>query len=1049
MKNKAIKDLTFATYDSLKGFKKLLGSTALATTLVATSLFTGLTPAANAAAVAVTQGQDVVKGDLDQAVDTVTFADNATAATLAISAGDVTVASIGNLGAGNMVVTMIDTGTGGFLQVDGDVTVSGGNLGFTAIDKATTFRLAGNVTASNSKVPTFLLNETDLIEYTGTTKNIDGIVKGVAADEGTMTLAGVTEFDGVIGGTHSLKAINVSASKSGDFNAAVDAGIVTNLGTLIFEGALGANTVTNSGTITANAIVTDVAANNEAAMIMHTAGSILNLNAAGDISQDMIITATANNDGTINIFDKADDAAGGTTTVAAGGLIGATGKNIGTLNIGKADGTKSGNLVTLDGSAVFATTVNITGGNQAAEDSALNLLEAINSTAITLSATGDADATLQTSGTTVAVAGTVDSASGVDGAGFTIINADIATQFAANVGATVAIEKMDIAAIKVDIDGATNAIEAVNFSADGELEFGTGADQTLTGAITAVNENGTVENGSTTGTLTITGTIGTEAARVKEVDLLDNTDTTFQSAVFALDIDVNTAAADDVTTFTIGNIVGDDGTVGGALNVAGGTFVLDTAAISGTTVFNTVEVTASDAGVELRALVIQPSANFTSGTLTFVDGVTAASIDDEDVAALTVTNTALTSYTINATTGVADITIDANAKSGSTTGSELGVTANQGTAIQQLMEVAIASNTTLMNTLNESLTGVNSGVLSTTTDFAKQAAPQSDTTGGSSIATSAMTGTVQGIVSNRMASLRSGDAFVTGMSAGNGMSANSGFIQAFGSEGEQKNITKSGATVFGFESETSGLAIGFDGMTEDGSTIGLSASYSTTDVDGKGTGKSKNSIDSYTVSVYADKATENGYIEGSLTYGINDNTNSRIVNTAGLSRTYAGNYDSEQISLKVGGGVPNEVKDGTFVTPFVSATGTIISTDAYTETSNTANDSLKLKVAQDDIDSLVGSLGVKAHMVTDKGTPMISLAVNNEFGDNNISSTNSYTGAGTQFKTKTDVEELSATLGLGYSFGNDVTSLNLNYEGTTNDDDYVSHYGSVKIVAKF
>ena len=156
-----------------------------------------------------------------------------------------------------------------------------------------------------------------------------------------------------------------------------------------------------------------------------------------------------------------------------------------------------------------------------------------------------------------------------------------------------------------------------------------------------------------------------------------------------------------------------------------------------------------------------------------------------------------------------------------------------------------------------------------------------------------MTGTVQGIVSNRMASLRSGDAFVTGMSAGNGMSANSGFIQAFGSEGEQKNTGPTNAKVYGYESETSGLAIGFDGMTENGSTIGLSASYSTTDVDGKGTGKSKNAIDSYTVSVYADKATDIGYIEGSLTYGINDNTASRIVNTAGLNRTYSANYDSE------------------------------------------------------------------------------------------------------------------------------------------------------------
>jgi uncharacterized protein with beta-barrel porin domain len=300
-----------------------------------------------------------------------------------------------------------------------------------------------------------------------------------------------------------------------------------------------------------------------------------------------------------------------------------------------------------------------------------------------------------------------------------------------------------------------------------------------------------------------------------------------------------------------------------------------------------------------------------------------------------------------------------------------------------------------------------------------------------------------------MASLRSGDAFVTGMSAGNGMSANSGFIQAFGSEGEQKNTSSSGATVFGFDSETSGLAIGFDGMTEDGSTIGLSASYSTTDVDGKGTGKSKNAIDSYTVSVYADKATENGYLEGSLTYGINDNSASRLINVAGLNRAYSANYDSNQISLKVGGGVPQEVADGAFVTPFMSATATTINTDAYTEKSNVADDALRLRVAQDDTNSVVGTVGIKAHMVTDNGTPMISLAVNNEFGDSEISSNNTYQGGGTKFKTTTKVEELSATLGLGFSFGNDVTSLNINYEANANEDDYLSQYGSIKIVAKF
>ena len=44
---------------------------------------------------------------------------------------------------------------------------------------------------------------------------------------------------------------------------------------------------------------------------------------------------------------------------------------------------------------------------------------------------------------------------------------------------------------------------------------------------------------------------------------------------------------------------------------------------------------------------------------------------------------------------------------------------------------------------------------------------------------------------------------------------------------------------------------------------------------------------------------------------------------------------------------------------------------------------------------------------------MISLAINNEFGDNTINSTNTYQGGGSAFKTSTKVEELSATLGLG------------------------------------
>ena len=561
----------------------------------------------------------------------------------------------------------------------------------------------------------------------------------------------------------------------------------------------------------------------------------------------------------------------------------------------------------------------------------------------------------------------------------------------------------------------------------------------------------------TTGTATFDAAIGAVASTI--------TGTATFGAASA--IPTVTIAAAGTTTLTGVLTATTEAAINGILNVnvasqaiteinlnTGGTIVVGKALTNGL-IINT-GATQSAAGFNSGGKMYLP-ANLTDGqTLIIADsGLIGAGTDAAVVAVMQ--DTALSTYSAVESVvseGVEKITITSTNKSAATTASELSVNTQQATALFQARNAAAAANAAATDT--SAIDGIFNALnaqdgLSATadTDFANQVAPQTDTNSGSTIATRAMTGTVQGIVSNRMASLRSGDAYVTGMSAGNGMSANSGFIQAFGSEAEQKNTGPSTATVYGYDSQTSGLAIGFDGMTDDGSTIGLSASYSSTDVDGKGTGKSKNAIDSYTVSVYADKATEKGYIEGSLTYGINDNTSSRLVNTAGLSRTYKGDYDSEQISLKVGGGVPNEVKDGTFVTPFASATGTLITTDSYTETSTTASDALRLKIAQDDINSLVGTIGVKAHMITDKGTPMISFAINNEFGDTTINSTNTYTGGGTAFNTSTDVEELSATLGLGYSFGNDVSSVNIGYEANANEDDYLSHYGTVKIISKF
>ena len=673
----------------------------------------------------------------------------------------------------------------------------------------------------------------------------------------------------------------------------------------------------------------------------------------------------------------------------------------------------------------------------------------------------------------------------------TIIAAGTNKDFKSAIGATAkllevqvdgagAVFDSTVAATTVDVNAGTTftgAVTATTTTINGATAFSS----TLTTGTVVINQAVTAASTIDATTLTLGGTSDALTASGSITSAIVVTDAASSLILAGADItvtgDINAAGTTDAGVIDVtgakvtfaGNIGAATGTNVDTLTIAANkravitetaNFVdqFDMAALGeieisktvvGGTIFTMTGTTFVAADIAATSKIYMPVNLIGGENIIFASGHTnvagtATAIDSALI------DTALTDYSAAQASGVTTVT--ATTKATSTIAEELSVSKNAAAAMVQAL-ASVVNDTVVDGTAEDifynALTA--NGGLATTdvTDMALQIAPQTETIGGSSVATKAMTGTVQGIVSNRMASLRSGDAFVTGMSAGNGMSANSGFIQAFGSEGEQKNSITSGATTYGYDSETSGLAIGFDGLTETGETIGLSASFSTTDVDGKGTGKSKNSIDSYTVSVYADKATEIGYVEGSLTYGINDNTSSRLVNTAGLDRSYKGSYDSEQVSLKVGGGIPNEVRDGTFVTPFASGTATRITTDAYTETSSTNDDALRLNIAQDDISSLVGTVGVKAHMITDKGTPMISLSVNNEFGDNTISSQNTYTGGGTAFKTSTDVEELSATLGLGYSFGNDAASLNLNYEANANDDDYLSHYGTVKIIAKF
>jgi len=1000
MKNKAITGLALATNDSLKGLKKLLGSTALATTLVATSIFTGLTPSANAGDIAVANNAIVSADDSNgngSGTDTIAVGNNlvfAQNATIATEAALIDVAEVES-GTGDSVITL--TGTGGLLA---DVLTATHSLAMT-VNTNNTFKLNGNAITASDKTTIIDLVDDATMQITAASIS-SAAVTADADGDGTFTISAATTQNITVGSASlDIGVVNVNALTSFGATAIVHARDINITANTDFTVDVFANTIDLTGTGNDTTTVTI----GDKLTKANGATSILTMNATG---QKVIV-------------DGGDTLAGDLRSATDGfGEIEVTGDATFTGNLGTSTTVKVG-TVDLNGDVsiqkmVFANATTV------ANTKTLTVGGAVANLVYTGTVNGDAAGQ-----GTIVVNNSTAQATAINFTGALGNTAELAVVTLttdADFQSSVKANEITVAASKIGSFLGDVIIGANDLTSTGTSLFAGTGTQTLT-------SGGAAELLDGTGTVSITNT--------------SNGGVVFDTLLISantLDLSIGAGAR---AVFTE-----NAHTVEELAVAALGVLKLDETIVNGDIVFTTT--TAQDDDSFVATSKIKLPSNLVGGqSITLLKTVKSAggAADADTVTAVdsALVDTFLVDYVATATED--DVTVTANDRSNSSVASQGKITINEAIALRQLRASMNAGSTLERATFTNMMTEENGLSTVDASALAKQAAPQLDTISGSTVATRAMTGTVQGIVSNRMASLRSGDAFVTGVSAGNGMSANSGFIQAFGSESEQKNESSLGVTTFGFDSETSGLAIGFDGMTDDGSTLGLSASYSTTDVDGKGTGKSKNSIDSYTVSVYGDKATEFGYLEGSLTYGINDNTASRLVNSAGLSRSYTANYDSNHISLKVGGGVPQEVMDSAFVTPFMSATATTINTDAYTEKSSLADDNLRLRVAQDDINSLVGSLGVKAHMVTDNGTPMISLAVNNEFGDSEINSQNTYQGGGTKFKTTTEVEELSATLGLGFSFGNDVTSLNINYEANANEDDYVSQYGSVKIVAKF
>lgn len=171
----------------------------------------------------------------------------------------------------------------------------------------------------------------------------------------------------------------------------------------------------------------------------------------------------------------------------------------------------------------------------------------------------------------------------------------------------------------------------------------------------------------------------------------------------------------------------------------------------------------------------------------------------------------------------------------------------------------------------------------TVAKLAEQLSPQVD--GGATQAATGAQGLINGAVGARTSSMR-------GMASGSPFSQYGVWAQGLHSDADQGR--RDG--IAGYDADTSGLSIGVDGKLNDNLTLGVAYSYLDTDV--KSDSGNKTDVETHAFTLYSSYEYGNLFVDGSLTYGFNDNESKRYI--AGTMAK--GDYDSNLLGINLGVG---------------------------------------------------------------------------------------------------------------------------------------------------
>nr|VFJ92261.1 MAG: outer membrane autotransporter barrel domain-containing protein [Candidatus Kentron sp. H] len=770
---------------------------------------------------------------------------------------------------------------------------------------------------------------------------------------------------------------------------------------------------------------------------------------------------TGDGTGTINVVDEGGEAPAKVTFASAVDTTGDSGTTD-TINIG--DGSDAGNAQFED--AVNATAIHITSGDAANEASTADFDDAVTADTITLTSdatggaatatfagdvTGAITLTDDTNVSSIEFDGdggnqTIDAAIIAGGSGHgdvTVSNATGTVTFNSALGGdpdnegnalgdltlgtgsqtvfsdSVYVTSVNMGGTTANFAGDVNATSGINFSADGTATFDGDTAQTVTGAMTAdTNDYGNITVSNTGGTVTFMDTLGSDTAALGTLTLDSGSTTVFNATVDATTLDIDGATVTFENAVTVTTVSLADGTT---IMVSGENFDTGETVITASTANVTGDITIDIAGANKLDAVGESLTILSASTL------------NDDNATYKAVDSSLFDYDIDTTTeeGNVIVTITKALDMASSESALYEVL----TALADSDEMSSASSTIYNALLNSS----------TEEKTLRQAVLQADTLGAAASAAIGVASQVTGVAATRLASLRSGQQYAgtTGFAAGDAADLSKAFwVRSFGGWTDQDE--RSG--VDGYDADTYGVAFGVDTQVTDRSRVGVALAYANTDVDGDGAADSQVDIDGLHFTLYGDYTVDDYYLQGMLSYARSENDISEDV--AGVIRT--ADYDADQYTVSVSGGMPVPLKGDAFFTPMAGLDWTHVDSDSYT---TSGADDFDLEVNPDDVDAVVASLGAKYHTTIRKNNgnliPSIYAGLTYDFVGDEAQATSAYTGGGSAFTTTgSDPARFGGELDLNLTYDNGLFSASVGY-GLDIKSDYTNHGAMIQTRWKF